>query len=147
MPNPLLYIQTVLFQTIQFSISIVFIHNIGLVGRVFADSPGDLGSIPGHVIPKTLKMVLDTYLFNTQQYKVRIKGKVEQSREKSNALPLHFSVVAIEKGDFWLPLTAVANFTFIHTQLNVKTVLYWTIQFSISTQFNCENSSNSSNSV
>ena len=26
---------------------------IGLVGRVFANGPGDLGSIPGRVIPKT----------------------------------------------------------------------------------------------
>ena len=60
---------------------------IGLVGRVFANGPGDLGSISGRVIPKTLKMVLDTYLLNTQQYKVRIKGKVKQSREKSSALP------------------------------------------------------------
>ena len=59
----------------------------GLVGRVFANSPGDLGSIPGHVIPKTLKMVLDTSLLNTEQYKVRIKGKVEQSTERSSALP------------------------------------------------------------
>ena len=42
-----------------------------------ANGPGDLGSIPGRVIPKTLKMVLDTSLINTQQYKVRIKGKVE----------------------------------------------------------------------
>ena len=25
----------------------------GLVGRVFAHGPGDLGSIPGRVIPKT----------------------------------------------------------------------------------------------
>ena len=32
-------------------------------------------------------MVLDTSLLNTQQYKVRIKGKVEQSREKSSAFP------------------------------------------------------------
>ena len=48
---------------------------IGRVGRVFANGPGDLGSIPGRVIPKTLKMVLDTSLLNTQQYKVRIKGK------------------------------------------------------------------------
>ena len=37
----------------------------GLVGRVFASGPGDLGSIPGRVIPKTLKMVLDTSLINT----------------------------------------------------------------------------------
>ena len=38
-------------------------------------------------IPKTLKMVLDTSLLNTKKYKVRIKGKVEQSRENSSALP------------------------------------------------------------
>ena len=55
--------------------------------RVFANGPGDLGSIPGRVIPKTLKMELDTTLLNTQHYKVRFKGKVEQSREWSCALP------------------------------------------------------------
>ena len=60
---------------------------IGLVGRVVANYPGDLGSIPGHVIPKTFKMVLDTSLLNTQHYKVRIKCKVEQSRERSSTLP------------------------------------------------------------
>ena len=60
---------------------------IGLVDRMFANGKGDLGSIPGCIIPKTLKMVLDTFLLNTQQYQVRIKGKVEQSREKSSALP------------------------------------------------------------
>ena len=32
-------------------------------------------------------MVLDTSFLNTQHYKVRIKGKVEQSREMSSALP------------------------------------------------------------
>ena len=32
-------------------------------------------------------MVRDTYLLNTQQYKVRIEGKMEQSRERSSALP------------------------------------------------------------
>ena len=54
---------------------------------LFADGLEDLGSLPGRVIPKTLKMVLDTSLHNTQQYKVRIKGKVEQFRESSSALP------------------------------------------------------------
>ena len=44
---------------------------------VFANDPGDLGLIPGHVISKTFKMLLDTSLLNTQQYKARIKGKVE----------------------------------------------------------------------
>ena len=32
-------------------------------------------------------MVLDTSFINIQQNKVRIKGKVEQSREMTNALP------------------------------------------------------------
>ena len=59
---------------------------IWLVGRVFANGPGDLDSIPGRVIPKTLKMVLDASFLNTQQYKVRAKGKVEQSKERSSAL-------------------------------------------------------------
>ena len=50
--------------------------------RVFTNGPGDLGSIPGRVIPKAKKkMVLDAFLLNTQHYKVQIKGKVEQSRE------------------------------------------------------------------
>ena len=54
-------------------------------GRVFASDPGDRGSIPGRIIPKTCKMLLDTSLFNTQQYKVCIKSKVDQSRERSSA--------------------------------------------------------------
>ena len=59
---------------------------IGLQGRVFANGPGDQGSIPGRVIPKTLKIVLDISSLKTQEYKVRIKGKVEQFREKRSAL-------------------------------------------------------------
>ena len=55
--------------------------------RGFANGLGDRGSIPGQVIPKTQKMLLDTVLLNTQYFKVRIKGKVEQSREWSSALP------------------------------------------------------------
>ena len=48
------------------------------MSRVFTNGPGDRGSIPGRVRPKTLKMVLDTSLLNTQHYKVRIKSKVEE---------------------------------------------------------------------
>ena len=33
------------------------------------------------------KMALDASLLNTKHYKVRIKDKVEQSRERSSALP------------------------------------------------------------
>ena len=53
--------------------------------RVFANDLGDLDSIPGWVIAKTQKTVLDASLLNCQHYKVKIKGKVKQSREKSSA--------------------------------------------------------------
>ena len=52
---------------------------------MFANGPGDWGSIPGQVIPNTQKMVLDAALLST--YKVSVKGKVEQSRVRSSALP------------------------------------------------------------
>ena len=74
--------------------SLIFLlENSGLMSWVFANGLGDLGSIPGEVIPKTKKkkkkkkMVLDAALLSTQHHKVRIKGKVEQSMERNNALP------------------------------------------------------------
>ena len=59
----------------------------GLMSRVFSNSQEDWGSIPGQVIPKTQRMVLDAALVNTQHFKARIKGKVEKSREWSSVLP------------------------------------------------------------
>ena len=64
-----------------------FYRAIGLMSKMFANGLGDQGSIPGRVIPKTQKIVLDAILLSTQHYKVKIKGKVEQSREWSSALP------------------------------------------------------------
>ena len=55
---------------------------IGLEVSVFANGPGDRVSIPGQ-IPKTQNFILDTYLLNIRHYKVRIKGKVKHSTEKS----------------------------------------------------------------
>ena len=46
----------------------------GLMSRAFANGQKDQGSIPGQVIPKTQKIVLDATLLNTQHYKVRIMG-------------------------------------------------------------------------
>ena len=57
------------------------------MSKVFANNPGDRGSIPGRVIRKTKKMVPNAALLITQHYKVRIKGKEEQSKERCNALP------------------------------------------------------------
>ena len=82
---------------------------------------GDLGSIPGCVIPKFLKMVLDTSLLNSQQYKVRVKWS---NPGKGVAPSLLVGVVAIEKGAFYSPSTKVANFTHLLTY-------YWKILFTI----------------
>ena len=54
--------------------------------RVFANGPGDLGSIPSQVIPKTQKIVVGASLLKSQNYKVRIKVKVEQYKERSSVL-------------------------------------------------------------
>ena len=70
-----------------YCLMIIYIYifiNIYIYIKVYANGPGDQGSIPGLGLPKTLKMVLDTSLLNTQQYKARIKGKVEQFRERSS---------------------------------------------------------------
>ena len=77
---------------------------IGLMSRVFANSPGDRGSIPGWVIPKTQKMVLDAALLNAQHYKVKIKVKWSNPGNRVEP-PLQLGVIAIEKG----AVTKVAN--------------------------------------
>ena len=77
----------------------IFLNIVG-----FANGSRDLGSVPGRVIPKTQKMVLGASLLNTQHNKIRIKGKLEQSRERSSA----FYYTLEELGS---PSTTVANFT------------------------------------
>ena len=81
---------TTSYQGIKINLDFRYWRTIGehstRVGRVFANGLRDLGLIPGHVMSKTLKMVLDVSLLNTQQYKVSIKGNVEQSRERCSAL-------------------------------------------------------------
>ena len=98
-------------QIIAYSYTVSY-RSIGLMSRVFASGPGDRGSVPGQVIQKTQKVVLDSAWLNAQHYKVRIKGKVEQSWEWSIALPYTFGVVSIQKGTLEPPLTKVANFTY-----------------------------------
>ena len=89
------------------------------MSRVFTNGLGDLGSIPGRVIPKTQKT---GSWCRTRHYKVRIKGKVEQSWEWSSTL----GVVAIEKGTFGSPSTKVTNFIlFFEKKLCFMDYLYF----------------------
>ena len=80
-----------------------------LVGRVFANGPADVGSIPSRVIPKTLKWYLipPCLILSNIRYVSRVKWS---NPGKGLSSPLHFGVVAIEKGALWSPSTTVPNF-------------------------------------
>ena len=99
---------------------------IGLAVRVFASGPGDLGSIPGRVIPKTQKMVLDASLHNTQYYKVRIKGKVEQSREGVASSPTPWCS-SYRKGSLQVTLDYGRQLYFIYIFLCGCTRINWKV--------------------
>ena len=60
-------------------------RDIGPAVRVFANGPGDLGSIPGRVIPKTLKMVLDTPCLTLSI--IRYGSKVKWSNPGNGVAP------------------------------------------------------------
>ena len=81
--------------------------------RVFANGPGDRGSIPDRVIPKTQKWYLipPCLTLSIIRYGSRVKWV---NRGKGVVPSLHLGVVAIEKGIFKRPLTTVANFTFFY---------------------------------
>ena len=87
---------------------------------MFANGPGDLGSISGRVIPKTQKMVLDASLLSTQHYKVRIKGKVEQSRKGVAPSPTHWCS-SYRKGSLRVTLDYGRQlyFTYVYTYVCV----------------------------
>ena len=67
----------------------VIVNNrlIGQVGRVFAMVRETWVQSQVASYQKTLKWYSDTSLLNTQQYKVCIKSKVEQSRKRNCTLP------------------------------------------------------------
>ena len=99
---------------------------------MFANGPGDLGSIPGRVILKTFKMVLDTSLLNTQQYKVRIEGKKLSHPGKGVAPSPTSWCSSYWKGSLLVALVYVADFTlltiyiyiYIYIQIHIYKHIY-----------------------
>ena len=57
------------------------------MSRVFANGPGRPRFNPRLIYTNDSKIVLDATLLSTQHFKVKIKGKVGQSREESSASP------------------------------------------------------------
>ena len=71
---------------------------LSLVSRVFTNGLGDQGSIPGRVILKTQKMVLDASLLYTQHYKVRIRNWTRLHEFKSSMRLIAFHIALIPLG-------------------------------------------------
>ena len=106
--------------SIYFMIKKVYLNEaIGLIGRVLVNGLMRLGSIPGHVIPKTQKIVLDAALLNTWNYKVRAKWINPGKEVAPSATPRCSS--------YWkeslrvTPSTKVANFTYMLLSLSFHT--------------------------
>ena len=71
-------------------------------------------------IPKTHKRVLDASLLNTQHYKVRIKSKVEQSRERSSILPYSLLSLLLKR-NLQVPLDYSRQLYFIPSRWRIFT--------------------------
>ena len=112
----------------------IYIYTYIMV-RVFANGPRDLCSIPGRVIPKTQKMVLDATMLNTQHYKVRIKGKVEQSRERSSAPPIPWCS-SYRKGSFRVTLNDSHQLYLLNIYIYIYIYIY-KIWFNGISAFHC----------
>ena len=83
-------VRKILKETEIFFLISLYIHYfrpIGIMVQVFANGRRNQGSIPGGVIPKTQKIVVEDSLLNTQYYKVWIKGKWSNPGERSSAFP------------------------------------------------------------
>ena len=88
----------------------IMMPGIGLAVRVFANGPGDLGSIPGRVIPKTQKWYLrpPCLTFSIIRYGSRVKWSNPVKGVAPSPTPWCSSY---RKGALGSPSTKVANFT------------------------------------
>ena len=90
-PSPTLrcssYWKGSLWVALDYGCQLYFNWAIGLMNRVFVNRSGRPRFNPWSNHTKDSKMVLDATLLNAQYYKVRIKGKVEKSKEWSSTLP------------------------------------------------------------
>ena len=68
--------------------------------KEFTNGSEDRASIPGRVIPKTQKMVLDASLLNIQHYKVRIKDEWRNTDKRVAFSPIHI-YQRLRSGRIW----------------------------------------------
>ena len=82
--------------------------DIGMMIRVFANNPEDLGSIPSQAIPKTQKWYLMPLCLTLSI--IRLVSRVKWSNPEKGVVLLQ---LAIENGALGSPSTTVANFTLL----------------------------------
>ena len=89
------------------------LYSIGLCHNCLSVSqcPGKPVFNPWSSNTKDSKMVLDAPLLKTQHYKVQIKSKVEQSTERSSALPTPFGLITLERHEPPYPPSCGLNST------------------------------------
>ena len=59
--------------------------------RVFTNDPGDWGSIPGRVIPKTQKMVFDSALLSTKDLAINNQQWLICNKTQPNQISKYLS--------------------------------------------------------
>ena len=135
--------------------------------RVFSNGPGDLGSIPGRVIPKTLKRYLmpPCLTLSIIRYGSRVKWRNPGKGVASSPTPwcssyrkrclrvtldygrqlyllIYIYIYRERERDGWLvgfyDISTFVGYLTPNPFLCKMYVLFQTIQFSMSTQFNCQ---------
>ena len=96
----------------------------------------DVSTFVGYLMPN-LFLYKWTVLFQTIQFSITTQFNCKNISISSNSV----KSVLVQTIQFSISIV------FVHTQLNVKTVLFQTTRFSLSTEFKCQNSSISNNSV
>ena len=119
----------IFFKELFFVLTYVYVSNLLLSSKIIrrtcrANCPWNWGSILGRVIPKIQKMILEATLLNTHHYKVRIEGKVEQSRLWSSTLP-YTSVSSYWKGSLRSTLYLVRQLIYIYIYIYITWSCLW----------------------
>ena len=87
-------------------------RTFGIMVKVFAYSLGDRASILARVMPKTRKMVLDTFLtISILRHGSWVNGPIHG---KESLPSLRYGVVAIEKGAIWPPSMTIGQLTYVN---------------------------------
>ena len=95
--------------------------NIGIMSRVFTNGPKDRGSIPGQVIPKTQKMVLDAAFLTLSI--IWYWSKVKWSNQANRVAPSSTPQCSTNwKGSLQV---AFANFICFYSLYDIKEMFKW----------------------